>query len=243
MARIAKNQMKTCFFHNMTQGINKEYIFQNNKCKEKYIKLIKDNAQEFKIQIIAYVIMDNHTHLLIQTEEINNMSLYMKKINEKYAMYYNYINNRVGVVFRNRYKTQPIYNQKQLINCIKYIFNNPVRAKMVLNPEDYIYSNSKEFQIEQFLSNIPEKTINYKNENNEKPLYENEFIDTLEDRESFIRELIMNYQNKNNLSMTSRKKEIGKMIKHIKEETNIPNRILAEILNISKATIKYHSKK
>ena len=145
MSRNARNQMETTFFHNMTQGINKEYIFNEDRCKKKYMELIKENAKEFDIEIINFTIMDNHAHILLYTENVNNMSLFMKNINGKFAMYYNYINERVGIVFRNRYKSQPIFSEKQLRNCIRYIFYNPVRAKIVLSPEKYVYSNFKEF--------------------------------------------------------------------------------------------------
>ena len=123
MSRIARNQIKTSFFHNMTQGINKEYIFEENRCKKKYMELLQKEANEFNIDLIAFTIMDNHSHVLLYTENVKNMSLFMKNINGKFAMYYNYINKRVGVVFRNRYKSQPILSERQLINCSQYIFD------------------------------------------------------------------------------------------------------------------------
>ena len=112
MPRIARNQMQTTFFHNMTQGINKEYIFEENRCKKKYMELLQKEANEFDIKLIAFTIMDNHAHILLYTESINHMSLFMKNINAKFAMYYNYIYKRVGIVFRNRYKSQPILSEK-----------------------------------------------------------------------------------------------------------------------------------
>ena len=108
MPRIARNQIQTTFFHNMTQGINKEYIFEENRCKKKYMELLQKEVNEFDIKLIAFTIMNNHAHILLYTENINHMSLFMKNINAKFAMYYNYIKNRGGFVLRKRKRTQPI---------------------------------------------------------------------------------------------------------------------------------------
>ena len=244
MPRIARNQMQTTFFHNMIQGINKEYIFEENRCKKKYMELLQKEANEFSINLIAFTVMDNHAHILLYTEDINNMSLFMKKINEKFAMYYNYINERVGIVFRNRYKSQPILTEKQLLNCIRYIFNNPVRAKMVLNPEEYVYSNFQDFKKKDESNNILDeiyKNINHSIEfpkvDNENVILKSSFLDTSEDKEVFIKELISKYEKEHNLTMCRNRKDMESMVKYIKKEVNVSNIVLADILQLSKSTI------
>lgn len=249
MSRIARNQMKSTFFHNMTQGINKEYIFEENRFKKKYMELLQKEANEFNINLIAFTIMDNHAHILLYTENINNMSLFMKKINEKFAMYYNYINERVGIVFRNRYKSQPILSERQLLNCIQYIFNNPVRAKIVLSTEKYFYSNFKDFQVSRISEISLDKiykhinnSIEFPNIKDEKIITKAEFLDTFEDTEIFVKELIRNYKKENDLMMGKNTKEMKKLVRYIKENTNISHKFLADILQISKATITGYMK-
>lgn len=249
MPRVARNQIETSFFHNMTQGINKEYIFEESRCKKKYMELLQKEANEFNINLIAFTIMDNHAHILLYTENIKNMSLFMKRINEKFAMYYNYINERVGIVFRNRYKSQPILSEKQLLNCIRYIFNNPVRAKMVLNPEEYVYSNFQDFKKKDESNNILDEMyekINHSIENssinNEQLILKSDFLDTSEDKEEFIKELIKNYEKEHNLTICRNRKAMENMVKYIKKEVNISNIVLAEILQLSKSTIANYLK-
>ena len=99
--------------------------------------------KEHKIKIISYCIMNNHAHMLIETEKISELSKYMQRLNTKYAMYYNKKYNRVGYVFRDRYKAEGIYSEEQLYNCIRYIYNNPVKAGICFKAEDYPYSNYK----------------------------------------------------------------------------------------------------
>lgn len=141
MPRVSRKSLKGKFFHVMVQGVNKEYIFDTTKYMEKYQKLIFINSKKFNIEVLAYCIMNNHAHMLIYTEEIKEMSRFMKNINTAYSMYYNNEKNRVGVVFRNRYESESIKNRKHLKNCIAYIHNNPVKAKMVTYPSQYKYSS------------------------------------------------------------------------------------------------------
>lgn len=140
MSRTSRNNMKdSSFFHIMVQGINKEKIFNTNENKEKYIDLIYKNSEG--IEIIAYCIMNNHTHILVKTDSINKMQNWMKKTNTGYAIYYNKINDRVGYVFRDRYKSQVIKNEKHLYTCVDYIHDNPVKAYICKKREEYEFSS------------------------------------------------------------------------------------------------------
>ncbi len=140
MPRIARQYLETSFFHVMVQGINKEFIFKNDRYINRYLQLIRKNLNKENLKIIAFCIMNNHAHLLIQTKNRGELSKYMQKVNSMYAKYYNYMENeRVGYVFRDRYKSEPILDKRQLIQCVKYIHQNPVKAKMVKNQCEYKY--------------------------------------------------------------------------------------------------------
>ena len=145
MPRISRKNLNTSYFHLIVQGINKEYIFKKEEYIKEYKNLIISNLTKYNVKIIAYCIMNNHAHILLYTEEIEKMSEYMKSINTSYAKYYNKNENRVGFVFRNRYESEPIYEQRYLLNCIAYIHNNPVKAKMVDSVEKYKYSSYKDY--------------------------------------------------------------------------------------------------
>ena len=125
MPRISRKNIIGKCFHLMSQGINKEKIFLDNMWKEKYKELLKKYSLEYKINIISYCIMNNHVHLLVYVDDVNNLSKFMHRINTIYASYYNRENNRVGYVFRNRYQVQTIKDEMHLKTCIVYIHNNP----------------------------------------------------------------------------------------------------------------------
>lgn len=95
--RKARNLVGNLITHNMIQGINREYIFEKDEEKLKYLTLVKKYSEQYMISIIAYCIMDNHVHLLLHANDSKRLSLFMKEVNSRYAMYYNKKNERVRV--------------------------------------------------------------------------------------------------------------------------------------------------
>ena len=143
--RIARRYENSSFFHVIVQGINKEYIFQEERFKKLYLKQIKRFTKELNINVIAYCVMDNHAHFLVMSDNVENLSKLMQKVNSIYAKYYNYIKDRVGYVFRDRFLSEPIDSKRYFIQCIKYIHLNPVKAKIVNSCKDYQYSSYTHF--------------------------------------------------------------------------------------------------
>ncbi len=145
MPRKSRNQLVGNFFHVMIQGINKEFIFEKDIYKKKYLEIVSKYAQKNNIKIVAYCVMSNHVHLLVHIESVENLSRCMHDTNTDYGKYYNFANNRVGFVFRNRYHTQEIMNEKHLMACVTYIHRNPVKAEMVKHESQYKYSSYNEY--------------------------------------------------------------------------------------------------
>ena len=164
MPREARNYHNGNLYHVMVQGINKEKIFDKDIEKKIYIKLMFENAFSNNIKIIAYCIMDNHAHLLLSIKDISSMSNFMKIINLKFAIIYNEIQNRVGVVFRNRFKSELIYDEKYFYNCVRYIHNNPVKAGIVDNAKNYKFSSANNYSLEKVLNQLKEKNNKIEND-------------------------------------------------------------------------------
>ncbi len=245
MSRTTRNNMKdSSFFHIMTQGINKEKIFNTKENKEKYLKLIYKNNEG--IEIIAYCIMSNHAHILVKIDSIDNMQQWMKKVNTGYAMYYNRRNDRVGYVFRDRYKSQVIKNEKHLYTCIDYIHENPVKAHICGKKEEYDFSsyiskykgnqNEVKMQIAQMFNNIEE---NFKEE-------KFEFIESEEEsKEENCQNIINDFLNEKGIyveQLIKREKILIELIKILKFQNNISYRIMEKILGISREKLRLLSK-
>lgn len=145
MPRLARKNLESSFIHIIVQGIDRNYIFQNDSLKLAYKTLFKKNLESTNINIIAYCIMDNHVHILLHTENFKEVSKIMQKTNTAYAKLYNKIHQRVGYVFRDRYYVQMILNEVHLYNCIVYIHNNPINAGLVTHPKNYKFSSYNEY--------------------------------------------------------------------------------------------------
>lgn len=241
MSRLPRSVHKSGFFHIMVQGINKSYIFQTKMQKEEYIKLMKECNKKFNIKIIAYCIMDNHTHILIYTENITYLSNYMKSLNTSYGIYYNKTNNRIGFVFRNRFQSQYINDKNYLINCIKYIHMNPVKAGMELKEEKYKYSSYNEYfkNIKKCILNKEPLIKLFENEKNilmriKSANDEIEIMDIDREEENF-RIAVKEYLNKNNLDLEKIKNDKNKIIELTKYMKNKKYKQvqLAKILDIN----------
>lgn len=232
MSRRSRKSFGSQIFHNMVQGINKEYIFEKRREKIKYMTLL-DEMNSDSVRIISYTIMDNHAHILLYVEDIQSMSEFMKFVNERYAMYYNYINERVGVVFRSRFKTQEILSRKYLYNCIKYIYNNPVKANIVKKIEDYPYSNYRKFKEEKIIDDILEGSVSF-DFKNKMISNEGSFIDTKEDISYYVKDIMSSYSKNKSLK---NKENLKVALIKIKDELDVSYVYLSEILGIPKSTI------
>ncbi|MAX65557.1 MAG: transposase [Bacteriovoracaceae bacterium] len=106
----------------------------------------------YPIELISFVLMSNHYHLLLKTPN-SNLDLFMYEFNKKFAQILLKRSKRTNRVFGNRYKWCLIQNQTYLYNCYRYIYQNPIRAKIVQSAENYPFStlhylvNNKEFPV------------------------------------------------------------------------------------------------
>jgi len=144
MPRQARAESETGYYHIMTRGINKDKIFEKDYEKEKILQFLKEKTQEEACKIIAYCIMDNHMHMILSAKKKELISM-MKKINISYAMYYNQKHKRIGHVFQDRFKSENIADERYLYGAIRYIHNNPVKAKMIEKAEEYKWSSIREY--------------------------------------------------------------------------------------------------
>lgn len=194
MPRIARKSLESGFFHIMVQGIKKEKIFCKKEYKEKYIQLMKLFKEKQKIDIISYCVMNNHSHIIIYTEDINELTKYMERLNTTYAINYNKAENRVGYVYRNRFESKEIYNQDYLTKCIKYVHMNPVKAKITATEGEYKYSsysdyiNKKGIVTDKLLRNIFNSEYDYLKKFLEIE-YDEELFKDIEHNEITIQEL------------------------------------------------------
>lgn len=144
MARHARKISSTGIYHIMLRGINKEQIFQKQYYKTRILNLLKEIKEEIDFSIIAYCVMDNHLHLLAKIGD-EDLKIIMKKLNVKFALYYNFYEGRYGYVFQDRFSSKAVEDEGYLLGVLCYIHNNPVKAALTDNIINYQWSSAKDY--------------------------------------------------------------------------------------------------
>lgn len=127
-------------YHVIMRGINKEYILQSPRHKSFLIKQIKEYNKVLDFQLLGYVIMDNHYHLLIKTNKIS-ISEIMFNINNVLGKYLSRELNRTGHIFEKRYTCKLVTSDAYLVWVLRYIHRNPIRAGICSNIDEYRWSS------------------------------------------------------------------------------------------------------
>lgn len=127
MARKPRIHYEGALYHVIARGNNRAYIFEEEKGKKEYLEIIETYKNKYDFILYAYCIMDNHVHILIEVKE-NPLSRIMQGIQQVYTQRYNKKKNRTGHVFEQRYRAILCDKEEYLLQLIKYIHQNPLRA-------------------------------------------------------------------------------------------------------------------
>lgn len=127
--------------HIIQRGNNKQNIFNAPRDYLYFLHKLYEASIECDCDIHAYVLMTNHTHLLITPKAQENLSQMMRKLGTCYVNYFNHNYGRTGSLLEGRYKSSTITDETYFLICMRYIELNPVRAYMVKHPSDYEWSS------------------------------------------------------------------------------------------------------
>ena len=105
------------------------------------LSLLAENAAKFRVALHAYVLMDNHFHLLATPETPDGLPQMMQAVGRRYVRYFNDSQHRSGTLWEGRYKSTLIQAERYLLACMVYIDLNPVRAGLVAAARDYPWSS------------------------------------------------------------------------------------------------------
>lgn len=141
MARLPRLTLADQPHHVIQRGNNRQPIFSDRADREMLLGLVADNATRFGIALHAYVLMDNHFHLLATPSTAEGLPRWMQAIGRRYVRYFNDRHGRSGTLWEGRYKSTLIQTDRYLLACMAYIDLNPVRAGMVAEARDYPWSS------------------------------------------------------------------------------------------------------
>lgn len=143
MPRGPRFVFQNAFYHVFNRGINKQTIFLSENDYQFFLRKLHLLKEKYDHSIYAFCLMPNHFHISIQTRKIP-ISKIMSSLTTSYSMYFNRAYQHFGSVFQNRFKSILIENDSYFLKLSQYIYLNPVRAGLVSDPKDYLYSSFKE---------------------------------------------------------------------------------------------------
>jgi REP element-mobilizing transposase RayT len=128
MARPLRIEYPGAYYHVMNRGNNKQNIFFTDKDRKSFLQGLAESSDTYGVKVFAFVMMNNHFHLIVQTGE-PNLSEFMRHFLVTYTVRFNKRRNRTGHLFQGRYKSILVEQDAYLLPLTRYIHLNPIRKK------------------------------------------------------------------------------------------------------------------
>lgn len=140
MARSLRIEYPGALYHVTTRGNARQDIYLDEQDRLDFLRMLGDVVVRKGWVCHGYCLMTNHNHTLIQTPE-PNLSRGMQLLNGRYAQSFNRAHGREGYVLQNRYKAILVEQESYLLELVRYIVLNPVRAGITQHPGDWQWSS------------------------------------------------------------------------------------------------------
>jgi putative transposase len=128
MTRPLRILIPGAFYHVTCRGNDRRAIFKDDRERTAFLEKLRGSLATYQVELHAYVLMDNHFHLMVCTPK-GNLSEFMRHFNISYTAAYNRRHRRVGHLYQGRYKAIVIHQDSYLLELSRYVHLNPVRIK------------------------------------------------------------------------------------------------------------------
>ena len=161
MPRGAREKSATGIYHIMLRGVDRRVIFEDEDDALHFIGLLRADKVRCGFALYGYCCMGNHVHLLLKEaarpsmlahgeQEIEigpgePLEIVMKRITVAYVMYFNRRHHRTGHLFQDRYRSEAIGTDAYLLQALRYIHRNPVKAGLCETPGEYALSSWRDY--------------------------------------------------------------------------------------------------
>lgn len=153
MPRTARKKSRSGIYHIIMRGINRQTIFEDKEDCAQFLEALKRYKETSGYQVYAYCLMGNHVHLLMKIG-IEPLEQVMRRLCGSYVYWYNNKYQRVGNLFQDRFKSEPVEDDQYFQIVQRYIHQNPVKAGLVKRVEEYKWSSFCEYINQANLVNV-----------------------------------------------------------------------------------------
>jgi REP-associated tyrosine transposase len=140
MARKPRVHFPGALYHVMARGNQGQAIFTDDADRRRYLELLQESQRRYNYRLYAYVLMGNHIHHLVQVGE-TPLAKVMQNILFRYTRYWNAKYKKIGHLFQGRYRAILCDKDNYLLELVRYLHLNPVRSKLVQDPDRYRWSS------------------------------------------------------------------------------------------------------
>src|SRR6266540_372170 len=144
MARRLRVFAPGLLYHIIARGNRRQPTFLTDLDYQVYLTQLATYQKRYGIVLYAYCLMPNHVHLLLQTSEAP-LAKFMQGLQQSYTQRFNRVHGTVGHLFKGRYRAIVCERDEYLTTLIRYIHLNPVRARLVDDPDLYPYSGHRAY--------------------------------------------------------------------------------------------------
>ena len=239
MPRHARELSNSGIYHIILRGINRQTIFNDDEDYQRFINTLKKYKTVSGYTLYAYCLMNNHIHILLRVGQ-EKLETILKRIAGSYVYWYNFKYNRIGHLFQDRFKSEPVDSDEYFLTVLRYIHQNPIKARICERLEDYRYSsyidylnNRNDFTCIDFAYSILGRNdfFEFNNENNDDKCLDAEEKRRLTDKDGMELlqqmlkgkpvEVIVDFEEKDKAALISRMKSEGLSIRQISRLTGV----------------------
>lgn len=142
MARLPRLILPGHPHHVILRGNNRQAIFFSDLDRQHLLATLQEAASQYRVAVHAYVLMDNHLHLLLTPPTADALSRMMQSLGRRYVGWFNARHRRSGTLWEGRFRAGLIEGERHLLACMRYIELNPVRAGLCLEPLEWPWSSA-----------------------------------------------------------------------------------------------------
>ena len=143
MAKKLREKSPTGYYHVTLRGNGRQIIFEDDEDRKTFLRLLSDAVDLFGARVIAWCLMSNHVHVVIDDPN-DEISAIVHRFAFTYAQHFNNKSGHVGALFQGRFHSVPITSDEQLLQTVRYIHDNPVRAG-ISAADKYPWSSFSEY--------------------------------------------------------------------------------------------------
>jgi REP-associated tyrosine transposase len=140
MPRPLREQVADGIYHVFARGNDRRRLYVDVPDRVTYLALLARVVRKKKWRCLAYCLMGNHLHLVLETPE-PNLAAGMQVLQSSYARTFNARHGGSGHLFEGRYGAVRIRTDQQLWTAVRYVALNPVEASLAAAPDDYAWSS------------------------------------------------------------------------------------------------------